>query len=131
MLGDTLRTGIFTDKGGHASLLARVEEDAPSALSFRTQALLTLSMSDKSQRSSTAPAMGNALDTTGQGRMSETAANQSFTHGAPLPVPCDDVFDNFSSQRLAPDLDLHGHEMEFSWLESLDESGDKGLALDV
>jgi len=117
MLGDALRTGIFPDQAGHASLLARVEEDAPSALSYRTQPLLTPSASDGSQRSSTTPAMGGPAIATDQSCMSQAAASQDLSHGSSLPASCEETFDDFLSQG------LEDQGMSFDWTDPFDQPG--------
>lgn len=121
MLRDALRTGIFPDQAGHASLLARVEEDAPSALSYRTQALLTPSASGDSQTSSTTPAMNELPNTAAQSQMPQAAASQDLAHGSSLPIPDDEVFDNLPSQRPTD------QEMVSDWLEFFDEAGGDGI----
>lgn len=55
MLGDALCIGTFRDGPVHTSLLRRVKEDAPKALDYLPQSLLTPPASNVSQQSSTSP----------------------------------------------------------------------------
>jgi hypothetical protein len=121
MLSDALRTGIFIDQAGHASLLVRVEEDAPSALSYRAQALFTPSTSDDSQRSSTTPAMGNMPDMEAQSRTSQAAASQDLALRSSMPASYDEVFDGLPSQRLTD------QQMDFDWPEQFEQPGGNGF----
>lgn len=70
ILGDALRTGRFPDQAGHFSLLERTQEDAPSALNFRTQALLTPTASNNSSWSTTTPLVdGTSMTGSEQGHI--------------------------------------------------------------
>ena len=70
ILGDALRTGKFPDQAGHFSLLERTQEDAPSALNFRTQALLTPTASNSSSWSTTTPLVdGTSMSGSEQGHI--------------------------------------------------------------
>lgn len=121
MLSDALRTGMFPDQSGHNSLIGRVEEDAPSALDYRTQSLLTPSDSDGTPS-------GKAPDGVGQRPASQAAACQGPTQAGLLQGSCDTGLDDDPSQTLSSDLYLGGHGVEFSWLELFNESGENCIA---
>jgi hypothetical protein len=109
MLGDALRTGTFTDRSGHLSLLGRVEEDAPSALSYLQKCDQTPPRSSSSQQPSEVPA-GCDVDIT-----QNADPNISKNVGS-LDPPHDIEFPTQATQFFLPEVNLVDQEMNSDWL---------------
>jgi hypothetical protein len=130
MLSDALRTGMFTDHFGHLSLLGRVAEDAPSALDYQSQSLLTPSVSERSQRSS-AVSLGKETSMSRSNRTSPAAASgPDSSHDTSLQPPCNMDLGDHSIQDFTSNLRLDGHGMDPSWLDLFDEPGTNDMLPD-
>jgi hypothetical protein len=116
MLGDALRTGTFTDRSGHLSLLGRVEEDAPNALSYLQNCDQTPPRSASSQQPSEIPAR------------CEVDIIQNSDPNVPkdvgsLGTPHDTEFLTQATQFSLPEVDLVDQEMNSDWFNLIGGSG--------
>jgi hypothetical protein len=122
ILGDALRTGKFRDQQDHRSLLMRVGEDAPAALSL-------LSHPSPSPPESTNGQQPSFLPT--REKTNATAECQLFqdtypmiTNSAALDKTLhSDSLEIRTSQVPTMGLNVGDQEMEIDWLNLLDESG--------
>jgi hypothetical protein len=116
MLGDALRTGTFTDRSGHLSLLGRVEEYAPNALSYLQNCDQTPPRSASSQQPSEIPAR------------CEVDIIQNSDPNVPkdvgsLGTPHDTDFLAQATQFSLPEVDLVDQEMNSDWFNLIGGSG--------
>jgi hypothetical protein len=122
ILGDALRTGEFRDQQGHRSLLMRVGEDAPDALSL-------LSHPSPSPPDSTNGQQPSFLPT--REKTNATAECQLFQNAYPMiansaaldKTPHGNSLEIRTSQVPATGMNVGDQEMEIDWLNLLDESG--------
>jgi hypothetical protein len=122
ILGDALRTGEFRDQQGHHSLLMRVGEDAPDAFSLIAQP----SPSPPESRSAQQPSFLPTRE-----KMNATAGCQLFQDVYPTiansaaldKTPHSDSLEIRTSQVPTMGVNFGDQEMDFDWLNLLDELG--------
>jgi hypothetical protein len=122
ILGDALRTGEFRDQQGHRSLLMRVGEDAPDALSLLSYPLPSPPESTNGQQ----PSFMSTREKT------NTAAQcQLFQDAYPMNLKSAALDKTLTSQIPAMGINVADQEMDidWDWLNLLGNSGNTSNAL--
>jgi hypothetical protein len=122
ILGDALRTGEFRDQQGHRSLLMRVGEDAPDALSLLSQPSPSPPNSTSGQHPSFMPTW-EKTNAAAQCQLSQDACPMSSSGVASCDIPHGDSFGTQTSQQTTMDTSFDDQNMAVDWLNLLDDPG--------
>jgi hypothetical protein len=127
ILGDALRTGEFRDQQGHRSLLMRVGEDAPDALSLLSQPSLSPPDSTSGQHPSFMPTWEktNAAE---QCQLFQDAYPMNPNSVAFDKTPHGSSYGTWASQQATTDMSLGDQNMNIDWLNLLDEPKNPSIA---